>query len=142
MINLDMISARKLFTAAAALPLYLTASAPVLAQNITLCPEGIFGLEKCNAQAGASIDTVIGKIITYLLIAGALVAIIFLIWGGIKWITSGGDKAKVEAAQKTIVGAIIGLIVVFASFLILNIVLNILFKVDNIKDIQPTPLSQ
>ncbi|GIW62168.1 MAG: hypothetical protein KatS3mg089_1020 [Patescibacteria group bacterium] len=72
-------------------------------------------------------DKLFNTILTYLLIAGALVAIIFLIWGGIKWITSGGDKTKVESARYTIIGAIIGLIVVFGSFLIINLVLKTFF---------------
>jgi len=62
--------------------------------------------------------------LSWLLVTAVILALIFLIWGGIKWITSGGDKAKVESARNTIIGAIIGLIVVFTSFLIISIVSN------------------
>jgi hypothetical protein len=86
-------------------------------------------------------DTLFNTILTYLLIIGALVAIIFLIWGGIKWITSGGDKAKVESARNTIIGAIIGLIVVFASFLIINLVAKTLFNVSDVTKFEPKPLT-
>lgn len=60
--------------------------------------------------------------ITSLLIIVTLAALIFLIWGGIAWITSQGDKGKVEAARKRIVYAIIGLIVAFTSFFIVRTV--------------------
>ncbi|GIW62020.1 MAG: hypothetical protein KatS3mg089_0872 [Patescibacteria group bacterium] len=93
-------------------------------QSISLCPKDGKLQVLCTTT---SADTLFKTILTYLLIAGALVAIIFLIWGGIKWITSGGDKTKVESARYTIIGAIIGLIVVFGSFLILNLVLGTLF---------------
>jgi amino acid transporter len=49
-------------------------------------------------------------------------ALFFLIWGGISWITSGGEKEKIEEARKKIVYAIIGLVVILASFFIINTV--------------------
>lgn len=58
----------------------------------------------------------------------------FLIYGGMNWITSGGDKAKLETARKTITYAVIGLIICFVSFFAIMIIGGI-FKVDllNIK---------
>lgn len=53
----------------------------------------------------------------------------FLIWGGIQWIQSGGDKAKVQAARMKITYAVIGLIVVFLSFAIISVV-SYIFGVD------------
>lgn len=63
--------------------------------------------------------------ITLLVVAGVLAALIFLILGGIKWITSGGDKTGVESARNHIVGAIIGLIIIVLSFVIIKIVFNL-----------------
>ena len=51
-----------------------------------------------------------------------------MVIGGMQWITSGGDKTKLEAARKRITYAIIGLIVALMSFLIVNI-LGYLFGV-------------
>lgn len=64
----------------------------------------------------------IPTVITYLFIGATMLALAFLILGGIKWITSGGDKHGVENARKTVIFAVIGLVVVFSSFLIINIV--------------------
>lgn len=58
--------------------------------------------------------------VNLLFIVAAVLAIIFLILGGIRWITSGGDPKGVEAARKQITYAIIGLIIVFLAFLIVN----------------------
>lgn len=65
-------------------------------------------------------------IITALFVIGVLVAVAFLIYGGIKWILSGGDKAAVDAARKHIVAAIIGLVIVAGAFFILNVVFALL----------------
>ena len=66
-------------------------------------------------------------LITLLFVVGIVVALAFLIYGGIKWILSGGDKAGVDAARKHIVAAIVGLVIVVTSFVILNFVFQILF---------------
>ena len=52
----------------------------------------------------------------------ALLVLFYLIWGGIEWITAGGDKGKVEKARNRITQAIIGLIVLAASTAILSLV--------------------
>jgi len=53
---------------------------------------------------------------------GVLLTLFFIAWGGIKWITSGGDKNKVDSARKTIIYSIIGFFVVVFSFFIIRIV--------------------
>ena len=58
-----------------------------------------------------------------------LIALAFLIYGGVKWITSGGDKAGVEAARNMIVAAIVGLVIAFLVYFILQIIFS-LFGLD------------
>lgn len=83
-----------------------------------------------------TIDRVISFALGLLLAIGVLAAVAFLIWGGIKWITSGGDKGKVDGARSTIVAAVIGLIVLLLSFVILSFVIQILGVGNNIFDIR------
>jgi len=47
---------------------------------------------------------------------------LFLLWGGIQWITSGGDKAKYEEARNRITAALIGLAIVALAWLIMKLV--------------------
>lgn len=75
----------------------------------------------CGVGAGG-IGGLISNIITILFIVAVLLAIAFLVYGGIKWITSGGDKGKVEAARGTIVAALVGLVLVFLSYFVINLV--------------------
>jgi len=51
-----------------------------------------------------------------------LVAFGFLIFGGIKWISSGGDKEQTAKAQSTITAALIGLVIVFAAWAIIKLI--------------------
>lgn len=72
----------------------------------------------------------LGKLISaavgVMLILAALLAFIFLILGGIQWITSGGDKAGMEAARNKITHAIVGLIIVGAAWAIMMLVQSFL----------------
>lgn len=58
-------------------------------------------------------------------IIAIVIALIWLVIGGIKWITSSGDATKVEGARNQIIASVIGLIIVFLSFFILNFILTI-----------------
>lgn len=80
-------------------------------------------------QPGAffpDIGSLINKILTIVLALGALMVFLYLIWGGIDWITSGGDKSKTEKARDKITAAIIGLIILAASWAILSLALSFL----------------
>ena len=69
-----------------------------------------------------TVTKVIANAITIMLILTVILSLIFLILGGIGWITSGGDKQKVSSARSRITYAIIGLIVALLSFFIVGIV--------------------
>ena len=56
----------------------------------------------------------------------AIVSIIMLIYGGVRYIISGGDSKKVTDAKNTVLYAIIGLIVCLLSYAIINFVLGVI----------------
>ena len=68
--------------------------------------------------------TFINSLLKIVMIIAALLVFLYLIWGGIEWITSGGDKTKTEGARNKITSAIIGLIVLAASYAILVLALK------------------
>lgn len=72
---------------------------------------------------------VVSNSITILLILIAVVSLFFLIFGGIKWISSSGDKAKMDSARKTILYAVLGILLSFLSFFIVTVVSSV-FGVD------------
>jgi hypothetical protein len=66
----------------------------------------------CDAKAlPNNINTIISTLFT---VAGA-VAVIILVVGGIRYITSTGDSQRIKAAKDTILYAIIGLVVVIVA---------------------------
>lgn len=60
---------------------------------------------------------------TILLIVG-LISVVMLVYGGLRYILSGGDSKKVTDAKNTVLYAIIGLIISLLAFAIVNFVLN------------------
>lgn len=72
------------------------------------------------------IGKLISAIVGTLLILAALMAFLWLIMGGISWITSGGDKTKMEEARNKITHAIVGLVIVGSAWAIMALVQNFL----------------
>ncbi len=86
---------------------------PVLPQIIG---GGKTGATADYTQGGTALGKIITQLIGALFIAGFLLTFFFIIMGGLTWITAGGDKTKLEKARDQITNAIIGLIVVAASY--------------------------
>ena len=64
----------------------------------------------------------IGGVTTFIIgIAGAI-ALVLLIVGGIQYMSSGGDKIAVEASRGRITAAVVGLLIVFGAYLIINVI--------------------
>ena len=69
----------------------------------------------------ASIFTTVVNVLLF--IVGAL-SVIMLIIGGIRYTVSGGNSSNVTAAKNTILYAIVGLVIAFLAFAVVNWVLN------------------
>ena len=72
--------------------------------------------------------------LTFGQVIGAAIVLI-LILGGVRWITSGGDKAQTEAARGSITAALVGLVIVFAAWAILQLI-QIFFGIDILGGLQ------
>lgn len=110
---------KALVAGAALLPLVVAGSVYADGTEIDLTPEtgtNFSGLENIT------FSSIISGAITLAFILAAIVAFAFLVYGGIMWITSGGDKAKTEAARNTITAALVGLLIVFAAWAILSLI--------------------
>lgn len=71
-----------------------------------------------------SLDTLISFALTVLIAAAVVLALFFLIYGGVLWITSRGDKTKLETARTSIIYSVFGLLVVFLALFIVNFIGN------------------
>ncbi len=76
-----------------------------------------------------SLVEIVGAVISIFLSFLGIIFLILIIYGGFVWMTSGGNEAKVLKAKKILTQAVIGLIIIVASYAITNFVLHALVKV-------------
>lgn len=69
------------------------------------------------------VNNLITNIINIFSVIVGIIAVIMIIWGGLKYITSGGDSGNVTGAKNTILYAIIGLIIVALAQFIVRFIL-------------------
>lgn len=75
-----------------------------------------------------SFASLVGSLISIVMPVAALLLLLYLIWGAIEWITSGGDKGKLEKSRQRITTGIIGIIIVSATvslFMLMQQILNV-----------------
>lgn len=84
-------------------------------------------LERSSADTcvgGNSIAAVFRTVTNILLFLVGAVAVIMLVVGGFKYVTSNGDQNAITSAKNTILYAIIGIIVAFMAFAAVNFVVG------------------
>ena len=93
-----------------------------LAQKFTnpVVGDTLKSLEK--GESDQFLTTFLPKGISLLLIVGSLGFFFMLVWGAVTWILSGGDKAGVESAKNKITSALIGFVVLMATFAIIGLI--------------------
>jgi hypothetical protein len=94
--------------------------------NHVFAAENEIYVPKANVIRIESVGMLISAVVGTMLIIAALLAFLWLIMGGIQWITSGGDKAGMETARNKITHAIVGLIIVGAAWAVMILVQNFL----------------
>ena len=77
-----------------------------------------------NTAGTTRINTIITQVVRIFSAIVGVVSIIMIIYGGFKYISSGGDSSKVTEAKNTIIYAIIGLAVVALAQFIVKFVLD------------------
>lgn len=88
--------------------------------SVTASAADKYGLDDA-AGSNFKYTTVSDMIANIVLTVLGLVGVIFLtliIWGGISWMTSGGNEQKIDKAKKVIIGATIGLIIIVLGYAI------------------------
>ncbi len=68
--------------------------------------------------------------VTFLIYVTAVLAVIIITWGGIRYITSGGSQSGVEAGKEKIRAALLGLAIALGAWLLLSTINPDLLKFD------------
>ena len=87
---------------------------PALAQTSIIIKEPQAGVKDIGKflSAGIQVAMIIAAILTFA----------FLVWGGIQWILSGGDKTQTQAARDRITMALVGLGIVAAAWALMKVI--------------------
>lgn len=80
---------------------------------VTLCSLG-----------GANIGLTVRNIAVFFVVLAFVIALLYLLYGGVKWITSKGEKTEIESARNHIVAALVGLVIVILAIFLVSIVLG------------------
>lgn len=85
--------------------------------NLQITPDN----GKCNnSQASNTINQFVHRVVNILSAVVGVVAVIMIIFGGFRYVTSGGNDTSVTSAKNTILYAIIGLIIVALSQILVH----------------------
>jgi hypothetical protein len=96
--------------------------------NLCVGVDAAAGTNNCstdtNGDASTGLTTIAQTITKYFSIIVGAISIIMIIYGGFRYITSGGDSGKVGSAKNTLIYAIVGLIIVALAQLIVRLVIT------------------
>lgn len=70
----------------------------------------------------ATIEGNFNTVVSIVFVLAALLSILFIVIGGIKYTISAGDSSGIQKAKNTILYAIVGLVVTLSAYTILNFV--------------------
>ena len=99
--------------------------APTLLQEIGKVLEW-----KNNTISEPSLEKIVTTILTTLLSISGIIAIIFLIVGGLTYITSYGEEKRVETGKRIITYSVIGIAVIMGAMVIVNQINNIYLGIE------------
>src|SRR3989339_731333 len=91
----------------------------------------LWGGQAGNIQSGTGLGStdiriVIARVIQIFLGFLGIIAIVLIVYAGWLWMSSAGDSSKIDKAKKTLIAAIIGFIIILASFGIVSFLLKVL----------------
>ncbi len=81
---------------------------------------GTANLDPVDGTVG--FGSLISSVLSFVMLVAAILVLLYLLWGGMEWITSGGDKSKLEKARQRITSAILGIVVLAGTLAIFSVV--------------------
>lgn len=116
-----------------ALAFAASAVIPVLQPDVAQAQltEGIQDATPDDVAGPTDLKTTIKDAINVLLYVIGVVAVVMVIYGGFRYVTSGGDSSGVTSAKNTILYAIIGLVVAALAYALINFVLADLLGIES-----------
>lgn len=117
-------SALKYLTAlfALALPFLARAQSQV---KTGLEGSGLQGFFGTGGIAGSGSPTeLIANVVRLMLMFSGAIAVVFVIIGGYQYMTSAGNEESAEKGKKTLINAVIGIVIIILSYAIISVITN------------------
>ncbi len=80
-----------------------------------------------GANPSQDLSALLGSLINFMIIITGIVALVYMLWGALSWVTSGGDKEKLQKAQSRIRSAVIGIVMAVVVLVIFNAIFSLVF---------------
>jgi hypothetical protein len=99
---------------------------PVQADGCSALDQSLshYGADIPGLPRYCSVGEVVRKVMNIAFTLIAVVSIIFVMVGGYRYMTAGGSEEQATAGKKTVVFAILGLVVVILAVTIVNVIVN------------------
>lgn len=111
------------FCAMSMLAVNMTASSPVvLADAKSQVQQGV---NSTGLSGGPTLEGTVKTVINTMLYIVGILAVVMIIYSGIRYITAHGDKGQVESAKNTLIYSIVGLVIAIVAYAIVNFVIGI-----------------
>ena len=111
---------------------FLKIAEVVLVGTLILAPVAVMAIPAINCSdlngvncQATSVNGLIKTVINWLLGIAFGIAVLFLIIGGFWYITSAGNEETAEKGKATAINAIIGIVIIILSYVIINVVANL-----------------
>ena len=82
------------------------------------------GADSTGQQDTRSAGDIAKDVVNIMFFIIGVMAVIMIIWGGIRYVLSAGNSAALTSAKNTIIYSIIGLIIAILAYAIVNFVIN------------------
>jgi cytochrome bd-type quinol oxidase subunit 2 len=82
------------------------------------------GNGSCDQDNASTVDNTVAAVINIASLVGGVIAVIVVIVGGIKYVTSQGDSQSTASAKNTVIYAVVGLIIIALAQVIVRFVVN------------------
>jgi hypothetical protein len=89
---------------------------------------GLYNGLPCNANGDPQLQSVsdalkvVGNVVQILIFAAGGLAVFFVIVGAILWIASGGDPGRIKTGRDMMTNAVVGLLIVIASYAVMHFI--------------------
>lgn len=85
-------------------------------------PQELLPFIREGGQGAGGISLFFSNLVVLIYIVASIVFVFMLLWGAFEWLTSGGDKEKVDAARRRLTNAFIGIILFAIAFAVLRVI--------------------